>query len=251
VAPLTLEAFGSVMSIGGSHEVAFLNTEQELFPKERTALMSTSIALLIYHLAGGSVDSSGTFVIPLNLERPWVLLVGVHAVFVWFYYRFSITSVDARKNLEEMHLAILRETLKARRFPSLGQVESAAKSFLETKPDLVEKIAMGAADEVASTYVRKVGKIEDLRITVQTYFARVRYVLNNCVLHHNNQDKRTLQPEFTLTIASSCLYNILVFQRGMVTRVVYSEVLVPIVLALIATFVAAFDFGRWLYPLKV
>lgn len=79
--------------------------------RQRTALVSLSLVLLIFALAGGSMKSDVTLLnLPLTFKRPAVLLAAAWAIWLYFLYRYVLVTESPWKWLvEEVHLHALAD----------------------------------------------------------------------------------------------------------------------------------------------
>lgn len=83
----------------------------EVIKRQRTALVSLSLVLLIYALAGGHMRSDVTLLnLPISFKRPIVLLVAAWVIWAYFLYRYLLVTDSQWKALtEEVRLRALAD----------------------------------------------------------------------------------------------------------------------------------------------
>ena len=61
--------------------------------RRRIALVSLSLVLLLFALAGGRMKNEATWMnLPLGFDRPWVILVAAWVVWLYFLYRYLLVA---------------------------------------------------------------------------------------------------------------------------------------------------------------
>lgn len=123
--------------------------------RQRRNLNATSIALVIYILAGGSVETGAPSQLPgglmtINLEHPQVVISFIWVSLFYFMWRYWLSSVE------------LREIIMSQR-KSAYHWTSYVRNLINktiTEYDLRENVAHGSVEFKAGTWVLKFGKIQ-------------------------------------------------------------------------------------------
>lgn len=91
--------------------VARRKVAPEAIKRRRAALVSLSLVLLLFALAGGQVKDQATLLnLPFSLARPWVLLVAAWVIWAYFLYRFLfVVSTPLKEFGEEIKVRAMND----------------------------------------------------------------------------------------------------------------------------------------------
>lgn len=74
----------------------------DVIKRRRMALVSLSLVLLLFALAGGHMKDQATWLnLPLAFDRPWVLLIAAWVIWAYFLYRYLLVAATPWKAFAE------------------------------------------------------------------------------------------------------------------------------------------------------